>query len=197
VTTKRKAVFLDRDGVLVRTEVRDGKPYAALTLDTFEILPEAPAAVWALKAAGFVTVLTTNQPELARGNVDSATMDAMHARLGAEMPLDDIRLCPHDSGEGCDCRKPAPGMLLAAARDLDLDLAASYMIGDRWRDVGAGRAAGCATILIERGYAEPERETPDFTVADVAEAARLILARDGAATQERRDGAPAPAGGTA
>lgn len=173
-------MFLDRDGVLVRTEVRDGKPYAALSLDDFEILPEAPEAVKALKAAGFVTVLTTNQPELARGNVDSATMDAMHAKLGAVLPLDDVRICPHDSGEGCGCRKPAPGMLLEAARDLDLDLAASYMIGDRWRDVGAGRAAGCATILIDRGYTETEREVPDFTVADVAEAARLILERESA-----------------
>ncbi|MDF1792320.1 MAG: HAD family hydrolase [Thalassobaculaceae bacterium] len=180
MTTKRKAVFLDRDGVLVRTDVRDGKPYAALKLDDFEILAEAPDAVRALKAAGFVTVLTTNQPELARGNVDSATMEAMHARLGADMPLDDIRICPHDSGAGCGCRKPAPGMLLDAARDLDLDLQASYMIGDRWRDIGAGRAAGCTTILIERGYAEPEREVPDFTVSDVAEAARLIVARESA-----------------
>jgi D-glycero-D-manno-heptose 1,7-bisphosphate phosphatase len=178
VSVPRRAVFLDRDGVLVRTEVRNGKPYAALTLDAFEILPEAPGAVRSLKAAGFVTVLTTNQPELARGNVDSATMTAMHDRLRAEMPLDDVRICPHDSGEGCDCRKPAPGMLLRAARDLDLDLATSYMIGDRWRDVGAGRAAGCRTILIDRGYTEPEREIPDFTVADVAEAARLILARE-------------------
>ncbi|MEQ8587698.1 MAG: HAD family hydrolase [Thalassobaculaceae bacterium] len=180
MTPKRKAVFLDRDGVLVRTEVRDGKPYAALSLRDFHILPEAPDAIRSLKAAGYVTVLTTNQPELARGNVDSATMEAMHAKLGAELPLDDVRICPHDSGEGCGCRKPAPGMLLNAARDLDLDLPASYMIGDRWRDVGAGRAAGCTTILIERGYAEPERETPDFTVADVAEAARLILARESA-----------------
>lgn len=166
--------------MLVATEVRDGKPYAALTLDDFHILPEAPAAVRALHAAGFATVLTTNQPELARGNVDSATMDAMHARLRADMPLDDIRVCPHDSGAGCGCRKPAPGMLLDAASALDLDLANSYMVGDRWRDVGAGRAAGCTTILIDRGYAEPERENPDHTVADIAEAARLILSREAA-----------------
>lgn len=178
MTAKRKAVFLDRDGVLVATEVRGGKPYAALTLDDFAILPEAPDAVRLLKTAGFVTVLTTNQPELARGNVDSATLSAMHAKLANAMPLDDVRVCPHDSGEGCGCRKPEPGMLLDAARDLDLDLVASYMIGDRWRDVGAGRAAGCTTILIERGYTEPERETPDYTVADVAEAARLILERE-------------------
>ena len=181
MTGNRKAVFLDRDGVLVRSEIRGGKPYAALTLADFEILPEAPAAVRALSEAGYVTVLVTNQPELARGNVDRATMDAMHAALGAALPLDDVRVCPHDSGDGCACRKPAPGMLLDAAREVGLDLTQSYMVGDRWRDVGAGRAAGCRTILIERGYTEPERETPDFTVADMAEAARLILSDAGRA----------------
>jgi D-glycero-D-manno-heptose 1,7-bisphosphate phosphatase len=178
VSARRRAVFLDRDGVLVATEVRDGKPIAALTLEAFAILPEAPAAVAALKAAGFQTVVATNQPEMARGNVDSATMEAMHARLKAAMPIDAVYVCPHDSGEGCGCRKPAPGMLVQAADDLDLDLPASYMVGDRWRDVGAGRAAGCTTVLIERGYPAPERLEPDLTAGDVAEAAALILARD-------------------
>lgn len=185
VTEKRKAVFLDRDGVLVRSEVRKGKPYAALTLRAFEILPEAPAAVRSLKAAGYATVLVTNQPELARGNIAQATMDAMHDRLRAALPLDDVRVCPHDSDTGCGCRKPAPGLLLQAAADLGLDLAQSYMVGDRWRDVGAGRAAGCRTILIERNYDEPERETPDFTVGDVGAAARLILTGAGAAGASR------------
>ncbi|GHD57371.1 D,D-heptose 1,7-bisphosphate phosphatase [Thalassobaculum fulvum] len=180
MSARRRAVFLDRDGVLVATEVRDGKPIAALTLDGFAILPEAPAAVAALKAAGFVTVVATNQPEMARGNVDSATMEAMHARLKAAMPIDAVYVCPHDSGEGCGCRKPAPGMLVQAADDLDLDLPASYMVGDRWRDVGAGRAAGCTTVLIERGYTEPERLEPDLTAGDVAEAAALILDRENA-----------------
>ncbi|EDP63518.1 histidinol-phosphate phosphatase family protein [alpha proteobacterium BAL199] len=178
MTTRRPAIFLDRDGVLVATDVRNGKPIAALTLDDFTILPEASTAVASLKAAGFMTIVVTNQPELARGNVDSATMDAMHARLAAAMPIDAVYVCPHDSGEGCDCRKPAPGMLLRAADDLDLDLAASYMVGDRWRDVGAGLAAGCTTVLIECGYTEPERVEPDLTARDVAEAATLILDRE-------------------
>ncbi|MEQ8814124.1 MAG: HAD family hydrolase [Thalassobaculum sp.] len=177
----RRAVFLDRDGVLVATEVHGGKPIAALTLADFAILPEAPAAVAALKSAGFVTVVVTNQPEMARGNVDSATMDAMHARLSQAMPIDAVYVCPHDSGDGCGCRKPAPGMLLRAADELGLDLASSYMVGDRWRDVGAGRAAGCTTVLIECGYDEPERLEPDLTVGDVAEAAARILDRDAAA----------------
>lgn len=178
MSARRRAVFLDRDGVLVATEVRDGKPIAAITLDGFVILPEAPAAVAALKAAGFATVVVTNQPEMARGNVDSATMAAMHARLREAMPLDAVYVCPHDSGEGCGCRKPAPGMLTQAAGELDLDLAGSYMVGDRWRDVGAGQAAGCTTVLIERGYLEPERLEPDLVATNVAEAAALILDRE-------------------
>lgn len=176
----RRAVFLDRDGVLVASEVRHGKPVAALTLADFAILPEAPAAVAALKAAGFATVVVTNQPEMARGNVDSATMDAMHSRLREAMLIDAVYVCPHDSGEDCGCRKPAPGMLMRAAAELGLDLASSYMVGDRWRDVGAGQAAGCVTVLIERGYDEPERLEPDLTAHDVAEAARRILDREAA-----------------
>src|SRR3546814_19612857 len=115
-----------------------------------------PEAVAALKAAGLVTVVVTNQPEPARGNLDEASMQARNARFAAARPIDAVYVCPHDSGDRCYCRKPAPCMLLTAAADLDLDLAASYMVGDRWRDVGAGRAAGCTTVLIECGYAEPE-----------------------------------------
>lgn len=181
MSVRRPAVFLDRDGVLVATEVRGGKPFAALALDRFRVLPRAPAAVRALASAGFVTVVVTNQPELARGNVDSATMDAMHARLRAAMPIEAIYVCPHDARDGCGCRKPAPGMLLQAAADLDLDLAGSYMVGDRWRDVGAGRAAGCTTVLIDCGYDEPEHVAPDLTAFDIAGAAALILGRGVAA----------------
>lgn len=177
MTVRLPAVFLDRDGVLVATRVRDGRPIAALTLEEFAILPEAPAAVRALKAAGFVTVVVTNQPELSRGNADPATMVAMHDRLRAAMPLDAVYVCPHDSADRCNCRKPAPGMLLQAAADLDLDLASSYMVGDRWRDVGAGRAAGCTTVFIDRDYKEPEHLVADLTARDVGSAAALILDR--------------------
>lgn len=188
MTVRRPAVFLDRDGVLVATGVHAGKPIAALTLADFAILPQAPGAVAALKAAGYATVVVTNQPEIARGNIDWATMDAMHARLAAAMPIDAVYVCPHDAADRCDCRKPAPGMLRRAAADLDLDLAASYMVGDRWRDVGAGRAAGCTTVLIECGYDEPEHIEPDMTAHDVDEAAALILDRGGAVL---RTGEPA------
>lgn len=173
-------MFLDRDGVLARTDVIAGKPVAVRSADRFEIVPAAPDAVRRLKAAGFHTVVVTNQPELARGGVSAAEIEAMNAILKAAMPLDAIEICPHDDVDGCDCRKPKPGMLLHAATVLDLDLANSYMIGDRWRDVGAGKAAGCRTILIDAGYDEPDAAKPgapkaDWTVGDIAEAAEVIL----------------------
>jgi len=173
---KRPAVFLDRDGVLARTDVIDGRPVAVRSAERFALIDGAAAAVRRLRAAGFATVVVTNQPELARGGVSAAEIDAMHEILSAAMPLDAIRVCPHDDGDGCDCRKPRPGLLTAAARDLDLDLALSYMVGDRWRDIGAGRAAGCRTIRIAAAYDEPDGPEPDHVAADMTEAAAIILA---------------------
>lgn len=174
------AVFLDRDGVLARTDVIHGKPIAVRSADRFEVFPAAPDAVRRLKEAGFRTVVVTNQPELSRGGTNAAEIEAMHAILNAAMPLDAIEICPHDEADGCACRKPKPGMLLHAAETLDLDLANSYMIGDRWRDIGAGKAAGCRTILIDAGYDEPDAAKPgapkaDWIVGDIAEAAGVIL----------------------
>lgn len=172
--TTRRAAFLDRDGVLNRAIVRNGRPYAPRHLAEFEILPEAAGAVARLTAAGLLTIVVTNQPDVARGLVTHATLDEMHRRLRDAMRLDDIRICIGQ--DGCACYKPNPGMLLAAARAWDIDLQGSVMIGDRWRDVGAGRAAGCRTVFVDRGYAERLIDRPDFTVGDIAEAAALVVA---------------------
>ena len=98
----------------------------------------------------------------------------MHAALRAQLPIDDIRVCLHDSGDGCDCRKPRPGMILDAARDSGIELTSSYLIGDRWRDVEAGRRAGCRTILIDYGYDEPE-VPPDYRARSIRDAADWVL----------------------
>lgn len=172
----RPAVFLDRDGVLARTDLVEGRPVAVRDVGRFALLDGAAEAVRRLKAAGFATVVVTNQPEIARGGVSAAEVAKMHEILSAAMPLDAIEVCPHDEPEGCDCRKPRPGMLFRAAARLDLDLAASYMVGDRWRDVGAGRTAGCRTIRIEAGYAEPEGPSADRIAADITEAVAIVLA---------------------
>lgn len=170
-----RAVFLDRDGVLTRSETRDGKPYAPRRLEDLELLPGVVEATQELKAAGWRLVVVTNQPDIATGKLAPAVLDAMHDRLRRELPLDDIKVCRHVDGDACACRKPKPGLLLDAARELDLSLADSFMVGDRWRDVSAGKAAGCRTFFIDYGYAEALRDAPDFTVRSLPEAVRIIL----------------------
>jgi D-glycero-D-manno-heptose 1,7-bisphosphate phosphatase len=173
-----KAVFLDRDGVLARAVVRDGKAYAPVTPDEMEIDAEAPAALALLKAAGFVLVVVTNQPDVGRGKTRREDVEQMHGALLTALPLDSLFVCYHDDSDGCDCRKPLPGMLLAAAADYDIDCAASFMVGDRWRDVDAGAAAGCRTVWIDRGYDERAPEhAPDARVTGLREAAEWILAQ--------------------
>lgn len=171
----RRAVFLDRDGVLNRAWVRNGRPFSPSSLEEFEILPGVPEACRKLRDAGLLLVVVTNQPDVARGLQRRDVVEAMHRRLREALPLDDIRMCDEVEGPASTCYKPKPGMLLAAAAELDIALAESYMVGDRWRDVGAGKAAGCFTIFLDRGYREPLRAVPDARCADLMEAATIIL----------------------
>ena len=171
---KRRAVFLDRDGVLIRTDVRDGRPFAVSKAAHMDVLPEAPGAVASLKTLGFLTIVATNQPDIATGKLAQAELDAMHRALAGRMMLDDILVCPHIDADQCECRKPKAGLLRDAARRHNVDLKASFMVGDRWRDVEAGRAAGCTTIFVDRGYRETLRGPADHVVADVGEAASVI-----------------------
>jgi D-glycero-D-manno-heptose 1,7-bisphosphate phosphatase len=171
-----RAVFLDRDGVLVRALGDEEVPRSASTLEELEILPEAAEACSALKQAGFVLVVVTNQPEIARGTLDADTVTGQNDALRDALPVDDVVVCPHDDADGCRCRKPKPGMLVEAGRRFGVDLASSFMVGDRWRDVEAGRAAGCRVVFVDRGYAEELTAEPDAVVRDVGAAARWILA---------------------
>lgn len=173
----RPAVFFDRDGVLNEAIVVEGVPHSPAGLAEFRLVPGAARALARLKAAGFVLVVATNQPEVRRGRISQATVEAMHARLVAELPLDAVYVCYHDASDACECRKPKPGLLLAAAAELNLDLASSYFVGDRWRDVDAGAAAGVRTVLIDYGYRErPPASEPDARVASLEEAADWIIA---------------------
>lgn len=176
---RRAAVFLDRDGVINRAVVKDGKPYPPQTLDAFEILPGVPDALRALKDSGFLLIVATNQPDVSMGKQTRDVVDAMHALLQATLPIDAIKVCWCAEGPECDCYKPKPGLLLEAAREFDIDLSRSFMIGDRWRDIGAGRAAGCFSVFLDRGYSESLVHTPDATCRDLEEAASVILARLG------------------
>ncbi len=175
----KRAVFLDRDGVINRAVVRGGRPYPPGSVEELEILPGVVEAVEALHRAGYRVIVATNQPDVANGRQSREVVEAMHLRIRAELKLtvDDIRVCYHADREGCACRKPRPGMLLDAAEAHAIDLAASFMVGDRWRDIEAGAAAGCRTILIGSGYGEPFAVTPDALATSLAEASRLILDR--------------------
>jgi len=176
----RRAVFFDRDGVLNRPMVRSGKPYPPATLDEFEILPDAFDAVALLRKLGFELFVITNQPDVARGTQQRAVVEAMHQKLRDALGLNHFYVCYHDDGEACDCRKPKPGFLLQAAVEHHLSLPDSYMIGDRWRDVECGHAAGCKTIFIDYGYSEQLRTSPEFRVPDLRSAAGVIYSQEGA-----------------
>lgn len=171
----RRAVFLDRDGVINAAVVRDGKPYPPDSAEALEILPGVDRALADLRAAGFLLIVVTNQPDVARGKQRREAIDAIHDKLSAALPLDAVYCCFHDDVERCACRKPAPGMLLDAAREHGIDLARSFLVGDRWRDTDAGAAAGCRTVFIDRGYAERRPVVFDAAHGSLPEAAAWIL----------------------
>jgi D-glycero-D-manno-heptose 1,7-bisphosphate phosphatase len=171
----RPAVFLDRDGVLNHSPVVDGKPVSPRGLDDVELLPGVPEACERLRAGCYLLIVVTNQPEITRGTLTREAVDAVNGYLAERLPLDEIVICPHDDGDRCACRKPKPGMLLDAARRHGIDLQASYLVGDRWRDIEAGQAAGVRTVFIDRGYDEACPQNPDAIVSDLTEATVWIL----------------------
>jgi D-glycero-D-manno-heptose 1,7-bisphosphate phosphatase len=172
---RRPVVFLDRDGVLNRTLVRQGVPVPPAHLGELEILPGVPEALARLSAAGFALVVVTNQPDVARGTQQRERVEAINAHLRARLPLLDVRTCYHDTPDGCTCRKPLPGLLRSAAAELDLDPEQGFMVGDRWSDIVAGQAAGCRTVLIDMPYSGRERCRPHHCARDLAEAADWII----------------------
>jgi D-glycero-D-manno-heptose 1,7-bisphosphate phosphatase len=173
----RRAVFLDRDGVINRAVVHDGRPYPPANLAEMEILPGVSCAMTALHLEGWLLIVVTNQPDVARGTKSLADVESINQYLHQILPIYEFRTCYHDSCDGCDCRKPLPGALLAAAKTHDIDLSASYMVGDRWRDTEAGERAGCKTIFIDHGYDEKQPQNIDFRVNSLAEATTIILGK--------------------
>jgi D-glycero-D-manno-heptose 1,7-bisphosphate phosphatase len=169
-----KAVFLDRDGVINRATVRDGKPYPPTSIADLEVLAGVPDALVKLRDAGFRLIVVTNQPDVARGTQTREAVEAMHARLTAELAVDEVVACYHD-GDACDCRKPKPGALVAAALRYGVELEQSFMVGDRWRDIEAGQRAGCRCLFVDHGYAEQQPVGSFVRVPSLAAAADWIL----------------------
>ncbi len=172
LSKKNKAVFFDRDGVLNHSNVRNGRPYAPTNLDQFSLIEDASKAVELVKSLGYLIIVVTNQPDVGRGILKRETLNAMHKILKEYIQIDDIYTCEHS--ESCPCYKPNPGMLHKAAEKWGINLGESYMVGDRWRDVGAGNSAGCQTIFIDYGYDEPLIYHPTKTVNNIAEACAWI-----------------------
>jgi len=171
----RRAVFLDRDGVINRAVVRERKPYPPANLTEMEILPGVPDGLAALHNAGFMLIVVTNQPDVARGTTSKTSVEEINNHLASCLPIDEFRTCYHDSADGCDCRKPLPGAIIAAANQHGIDLDNSYMVGDRWRDIEAGQRAGCKTVFVDYGYDEKQPASFNYRVASLKEAAKIIL----------------------
>lgn len=171
-----KAVFLDRDGVLTVPDFRDGRSYAPRRLEDFRLYEGVLEATIALKRAGFLLVVVTNQPDVGAGLLAPEVLGEMHNRITARLPVDTIEVCSHKRDAGCDCRKPEPGMLRRAAARFGIDFRLSFMVGDRASDVAAGRAVGCRTIFIDLDDSTELRpDDADFTASSLAEAAAVIL----------------------
>lgn len=176
----RPAIFLDRDGTLNVQVIRGGKPYPPQTVEEFKLFPDVAESCARLAAAGYVLVVATNQPDVGRGTQSQAVVEAMHARLRTLVPqIERVEVC-YAPGQGVEHpenyrRKPEPGMVLDAAKALGLDLARSWMVGDRWRDIDCGKRAGLRTVFIDFGYDEALKSPPDRTVRSFAAAAAVIL----------------------
>lgn len=171
------AVFLDRDGTLNSAVIREGRPYPPASVDELTLLPGVVEGCRRLKSAGLVLVVATNQPDVGRGTQERRVVEAIHARLCEMLPIDRVEVS-YDAGTRdppSPFRKPAPGMLLRAANELGLDLARSWMIGDRWRDIDCGRNAGCRTVFIDHGYREQLHARPDYAVRNFAAAVDIVL----------------------
>jgi D-glycero-D-manno-heptose 1,7-bisphosphate phosphatase len=171
----RRAVFLDRDGVLNKSIIREGRPYPPSSIDEFEILPGVKEALQGLHRANYLLIVITNQPDVARGVAKREDVERMNNLLSSNLPIDDFKTCYHDSADGCTCRKPLAGLLFAAAKEYEIDLPNSFMVGDRWRDIEAGAKAGCKTFFINYRYDEKRPEAPDFIVSSLLEAKKIIL----------------------
>ena len=170
----KKAVFLDRDGVVNKAFIRHGLPTSPISLNELEILPGVKESILRLKKLNYICLLVTNQPDVSRGKIEKKTVIEMNNFLKKEIELDDIFVCYHDDYEKCKCRKPKSGLLIQASKKWDIDVRKSFMIGDRWRDIQAGISAGCKTIFIDNNYNEAKRVKASYTSANLVDAVFII-----------------------
>lgn len=171
----KKAVFLDRDGVINHVKLLENKPYPPSSLAELRYCDGAREAIGNLLENEFLVVVVTNQPDIARKSTTHYAIDRIHARMRKDLGIQHFYVCPHDDRDCCDCRKPKPGLLFKAASDLEIDLNKSYLVGDRWKDITAGQAAGCVNFYINYNYSEVKPNIPYDEVSSLGEAVSIIL----------------------
>jgi len=174
----KKAIFLDRDGVVNSSIVVDGKPYPPRSLDQLEILPGVENALLKFRENGYLCIVITNQPDVARGKVSLQSVEELNQYLLSKLAIDDVYSCYHDDKDQCECRKPKPGAIIDAGQKYDIDLINSYMIGDRWRDVEAGLSAGCKTAFIDYNYNEKRPVGHTYSVESLLDFAKIIFGEE-------------------
>ena len=170
-----KAVFLDRDGVINRATVMNGKPYSPVGLNNLEILNGVKESITAMQNANWIVIVVTNQPDVARNKISKDDVEKINDYLKSTLLFNEIYTCYHDNNDFCDCRKPKPGMLLTASKKNNISLKNSYMIGDRWTDIEAGNRAGCTTIFVDYNYKEKRPFNYKYKVKSLKEATDIIL----------------------
>lgn len=177
--SKKAAVLLDRDGVINRSIQKNGRPFPPQTPQNVEIIPGVIEACEKFRQHGLLRIVVTNQPDISRGTITGHQVDAINQILNAQIDFEAVYVCPHDDMDGCLCRKPQPGMLVQAAKDWNIDLSRSIMVGDRWRDIEAGKKAGCKTVFIDYQYQETRPDQPDLIVKNLWEAVPWIIQNTG------------------
>lgn len=173
-----KALFLDRDGVVNKARTIGGKSYPPRKIEDFQLLPGVKDALELSKKMGFLNIIITNQPDISNGRTSVEFVEACHKKLLKMVPIDDIYICSHVEEDKCSCRKPKPGMIIAAQKKWDINLEESFLVGDRWKDIEAGQVMKCCCFFINYKYNEPQPKSPYFKVSSLGEAVNKIYTRE-------------------
>jgi D-glycero-D-manno-heptose 1,7-bisphosphate phosphatase len=159
---KKKAIFLDRDGILNESIVVNGKPLSPRKISEVLIPNGIDKKLLEFKKKDYLLVCVTNQPDVARGTIDMNDVDKLNNFLKIRLSIDYFYVCPHDDNDYCGCRKPKSGNLIQAAKDHNIDLTKSFIVGDRWKDIAAGKAVNCKTAFVDYNYNEKKPYKYDF-----------------------------------
>jgi D-glycero-D-manno-heptose 1,7-bisphosphate phosphatase len=173
----RPAVIIERDGILNHPRVEKNQPVPPLRFEDFHINEDAIEPIKELKAAGFLVIVTTNQPGLSRGTQSRRELDLMHGMMRRKFPIDDLFICPHDEMDRCPCRKPKPGLIKEAIWKWQLDMDRSFVISDKWQDAQAAHVMGCTSILLQSPWNGKGHH--DFVLPDIPSLAQKILQLQG------------------